>query len=563
MQDATATQNDTRGPLGPEGARIVRHMRHIMLWPVYLNPLPDDAPVDNHFELLRSDAPDSPWRQIDDEFGDPSEFQERHYNEFVTFLPPVQRFLYGQGLGKAVRQIYGESPIKVLRRNDITRVRLTLDKDDTPVEFEIKHIDVYFYFDIDVALLTIEIAANDVPIDVAQKSLFRMGRAYPAYWENDGSGGHCPWACEWLDAAGEVLARSDYENRDKFLSFVCQHRAPAVASHWQYLLSPFVLHHSDAKGFGRFRQLEYYRMPYMAFLAFDNPGELTRADHVRFGLGAEPGVGAELPYSQSYLAEFEDRFVYDRYCHTGPEIASGMSGTRFLATGHTLLVIGDAQDPFFMHANGFLGRFRHQHFLLFMVAHFQKAALRMFSDRLVAIVSALDVKDLEAKSVFRRDIRLALENFLRFEHRYWFHEISNQAQARELFQMTQRHLELDALHHEVRQELHDMSEFLDVEAMRRQNETVVRLTVVTIFGLIGTIVTGFLGMNIIAWAEQPAYWRIAAFLLVLVPTALLTLFMVMRSRRLSEFLDTLSDETLPTSQKLKALGRVWRRPSQG
>ena len=28
---------------------------------------------------------------------DPSEFQERHYREFVTFLPHVQRVLYGEG----------------------------------------------------------------------------------------------------------------------------------------------------------------------------------------------------------------------------------------------------------------------------------------------------------------------------------------------------------------------------------------------------------------------------------------------------------------------------------
>ena len=196
---------------------------------------------------------------------------------------------------------------------------------------------------------------------------------------------------------------------------------------------------------------------------------------------------------------------------------------------------------------------------MFMLAHFQKAAIRMFSDRLVAIVSRLDIKDMEAHNTFRRDIRLALENFLRFEHRYWFHEISNQAQTRELFQMTQRHLGLDALFDEVREELQDMSSFLDVDATRRQNETVVRLTVVTIMGLIGTIVTGFLGMNIIAWADQPAEWRIGVFFLVLVPTMLLTLYLVIKSRRLSEFLDALSDDNVPVGDKLKAVRRLWRK----
>ena len=68
------------------------------------------------------------------------------------------------------------------------------------------------------------------------------------------------------------------------------------------------------------------------------------------------------------------------------------TGTRFMCTGDTLVVIGEAKDRFFMNADGgFLGRFRHQHFLLFLVAHFQKAALHMFSDRLVAAVSRLDI----------------------------------------------------------------------------------------------------------------------------------------------------------------------------
>ena len=36
--------------------------------------------------------------------------------------------------------------------------------------------------------------------------------------------------------------------------------------------------------------------------------------------------------------------------------------------------------------------------------------------------------------------------------------------------MTQQNLDLDALFRDIREELHDMGNFLDVEAMRRQNE---------------------------------------------------------------------------------------------
>ena len=131
--------------------------------------------------------------------------------------------------------------------------------------------------------------------------------------------------------------------------------------------------------------------------------------------------------------------------------------------------------------------------------------------------------------------------------------------SRELFELTRRNLELDVLYREIREELQDMGNFLEVEALRRQNETVVRLTVVTTFGLIGTVTTGFLGMNVLAWAEQPADWRILVFMLVLVATSALTLYTVVKSSRLSEFLEVLSDEQVGWMAKARALARVWRK----
>jgi len=96
---------------------IVRHFRQTFLWPIYLLPIKAQSQIQDHCTYLLECVLASPWQEVADEFtGDPAHFQERHYNEFVTFLPPVQRFLYGQGLGKAVGRGYGESPIRVLRR---------------------------------------------------------------------------------------------------------------------------------------------------------------------------------------------------------------------------------------------------------------------------------------------------------------------------------------------------------------------------------------------------------------------------------------------------------------
>ncbi len=568
-------------PDGAEKKRIT-HMRQILLWPVEL--IPANGRVDGidrvrSWANLLSKAAGSPWSILDDEFGDPKDFQERHYNEFASFLPPVQRFLYGQpldgspkknarasGKADALRPGTGGSAITVLRRCDIAGVRLTLDEGSTPIDYTVAHVDLHLFDDLDIAILAVEVYANDIDFDTGLEALFRFGRAYPAYWEPDGRGGHCPWQVEWLDVSGKTLSVSDYQNRSKFLAFVCEHRAPAIAAHWEFMLAPLDFHMEKSANRPRFRQLEYYRMPYMVFLALPDPKALSRADHIRLALGNAPGQDGVLPYSSEYLKDFETRYSYDRYLdEPGQALPAGMShGVRYMAAGNTLVTIGSDQDPFFMgEHSGYLSRFRHQHFLMFLIAHIQKAGLRLFSDRLIAAASKLDARDDGSALAFQRTMRVTHEHFLRFAQRAWFHEISNQAQMRELFAMTRKHLELEPLFSEVREELQDMGNFLDMDAMRRQNETVVRLTVVTTFGLMGTVATGLLGMNIIAWAEEPLPWRIGVFVSFLTAIVALTLYTVVKSRRLSEFLDTLSDERASSWQTIKAFFRVWfggRRP---
>ena len=183
----------------------------------------------------------------------------------------------------------------------------------------------------------------------------------------------------------------------------------------------------------------------------------------------------------------------------------------------------------------------------------------MLSDRLVDAVNHLDIQDAESIKRFKRTIRHLKEIFLRFTHRYWFHEISDQAQARALYRMAHEGLGVDRLFSEVREEIQDMAEYLDSDSLRRQANMVIRLTVVTTVGLIGTISTGFLGMNLIAAADAPLLTKLGHFVLVLVPTVALTAYSILKSKRLSDFLEALADERLPAKRKLGALVDVWRR----
>ncbi|HVE49049.1 MAG TPA: CorA family divalent cation transporter [Casimicrobiaceae bacterium] len=537
---------------------LVSHFRQICIWPLQMMPIRSGSRVQEAWEVLEHTEGDHPWRESRDEFsGAPEQYQERHYSEFVTFLPYVRRFLYGEGKGRGA--LPGtESPIRVFRRSDIADMRMTFpDASDTPVTFRVAHIDLCFFYDVDVAILVVELFADNLPLATVQNAMYRFGRAYPTFWTESGAGGHCLAKAEWIGRDGSVLGTSDYDARTSYLEFVGRHRAPRFASHWTWLLEPLVPDNGSMAGLLRYRQIEYARMPILSYLAMDDARALTRADFVRLGLVTGTGASDVLPYSARYIHDFEARYCFDQYWN---EERSGRPGTRFMSCGHGFTLVGDAADPFFVDKDGgLLGQFRHQYFLLFLIPHIHKATLLMLSDRMVEALNHLDIEDAESVKAFKRSIRQLLEVFLRFTHRYWFHQVSDQPAAREIYRLTSSHLGTDSLYAEIRNEIEDMSDYLETDTLRRQANTVVRLTVVTSFGLIGTVVTGFLGMNLFALSEATAFEKIAWFVVVLLPVTTLTFYTIVKSKRLSDFLESLSDERLRPNAKFDSLLNVWRK----
>ncbi|MFZ4288698.1 hypothetical protein [Variovorax sp. HJSM1_2] len=561
----------------------VNHLRQILLWPLRLMPVRgSEGRHAKPWELLAAMGDRSPWQEVVDEYnGSASAFHERHYNEFVTFLPYVQRFLFGEGRrapGQTGSQDHSArgSPMRVFRRHDVAQVRAVTRIGAAPLLLDIVHVDLYFFLDLDLVLLNVEVSVDHLSLDQAQDLLHRFGRGYPAGWDPEGHALHCLASTEWLAADGRVLAKSDAQNREAFMSFVSTHRAPRISAHWAWLLNPLVSDHSEQEGTLRYRQIEYYRMPVMGFLAMDDPRKLTRNDFVRLGLvtgmAAEPSRTESgnfddhnnadspcAPYADSHLQSFEQQYCYDRFWTDG----GAAPRTRYLASGHSLVVVGDARSQFFScRDRGVLAQFRHQHFLVFLIAHFQKAALLMFSDRLAEALKNLNITDPVSIRRFKRTIRDCFASFLRFTHRYWFHEVSEQAHVRALFKMSTGHLGVDPLYDEVKERIAEMNSYLEADSLRRQANTVVRLTVVTIFGLVGTVTTGFLGMNLLAEAEESMTRKLVVFAITFTLTTVLTIYTMMKSKRLSDFLDVLSDERTSLWQKGKALLAVWRSPPE-
>jgi hypothetical protein len=87
---------------------------------------------------------------------------------------------------------------------------------------------------------------------------------------------------------------------------------------------------------------------------------------------------------------------------------------------------------------------------------------------------------------------------------------------------------------------------------------VLRLTVVTILGLIGTVATGVLGMNIIDESSRPILVRMIIFTVCLAATVALTVVTVANSKRFADAIDALSDSRLPWGSKWQAMRRAWK-----
>lgn len=536
---------------------MVCTFRQILLYPLQLTRSPGQSPSTANWEPLL--VPGCVWQEAaDDPAAASPQHRERHYSEFVAFMPDVQRFLYGEGSGASGTPGVVPPALRVFCRRDVASARVTLKPGAAAILFTVPRVELIFFHDVDLAMLAVEFAAENLTLAEAQDTLFRLGRAYPASWDEDGHGVHCCKEIELLDAQGQVLAVADYADKARYIASVCDHRVSDIAAHWSFMLAPLVPEHRDGPGAVPYRLLEQERMPLLAHLAVDEARAIGRDDWVRLGLAAAPGRAGAAPFGAVYLEDFEARYCYDRFWDNGR--GHDHTATRMICSGHAFLMVGEAANPRFVDAErGILAKFDQQYYLLAVIAHFHRATLMAFRDRLVTAMSILSDYAPETVKAFKREIRLTHENFLRFTHRYWFSEVSTQGPAHDIFARWVNLLGTERLFAEVREEVNDMMDYLDSDGLRRQANSVVRLTVVTFFGLIGTIATGFLGMNLIDLTQIPLFEKLLYLVAVLIPVSALTFYTAAKSQRLSEFLETVSDPRLSFRLKLQALKRVWHR----
>ena len=420
-------------------------------------------------------------------------------------------------------------------------------------------MELRFFCDVDVVILAVEIEARDLALEHVQEVMYRFGRAYPSGWTDTGQAWHCPERVEWLDREGRVLATSNYEQREAYLSSVC--RQPSADDCSPLEVSAGATEHgarARMEGPLRCRLVEHNWIPIMAYLAVDDPLSLTANDHARLGLVLPPGDPASAPYAAAFLQDFNQRYCYDRF--HDPLRTGDWIDTRIMCCGHAFVMVGDARQPVVTDLErGLLAQFRHSFFLLGLIAHLHRAALLILSDRLARSIGQLDTERPRASKTSSPRSAGRSRVFLRFSHRYWFYEVTNQAVARDLFRLWSDHSATTRLYGDVREELRDMTEYLDSDMLRRSSATILRLTVVAILSLIGTATTGFLGMNLLDATEAPLVAKTFYFGVVAVLAIALTVYTIVKASRLAEFFDVLADGRLYWRRKLKAFFEVWEK----
>lgn len=540
---SSRSRADARGGKQPSQP-TVSHFRQFVVWPLQL--VSGDGQCSEHgcHEIMDRLVSGHNWHAQEDKFGGESDlFVERHYREFISFLPHVQRFLYGDARVGDEPPSPGDICMRVYWRTDIQSVRVVLHPGDAPVTCRVVHVHLFFFYDVDAVILVCELAADEIPLDSAQKMMQRFGRAYPAGWSENGDPVHCPSLVEWLDAEGKVIAASDYHDRERFMRFVDERRSTCIARHWEFLLSPLVNDASGGAGRLRIREIEYYRMPVMTFLMLEDLSVLRKADYISLALATAPAPRDRdtLPFSERFLNDFEGKHAYERL-YAGGLDAPGIE-TRFLTCGEAFTIVssgssGSLKDP----DRGLLSQFRHQYFLLFLIAHFHRSALLMLADRMVGAIKKLDPRRSSSLNAFRDETFALQENFLRFSQRYLFTEISGRTHIRDLFRMIREHLCIDRLQQEVRSDITDMVHYLDSTTLRKQSGSMHRLTVVTVMGLTGSFATGFLGMNLLSAAEEPLSVKALYFGTIAAMAAVLTALAVVFSSPLSRLLERIAGE---------------------
>jgi hypothetical protein len=517
--------SEAKLPIASEAIKVAE-FRQILMWPLALDMA--KAPSSETMaslvireaeHLVREQQ--QLWRPVKDplfhlqhEVGgkdsDPNHRQEP-YAEFVYFHDFVQRFLYPKDAKPE------QALLHLFRRTDIQGVRISQWVGSGMKEFTLKVDRCNLYlFPVGVAMLAVEVTSiADHPEGLLLSEVLYLQdtfrRCYTPYFDGQDARG-VPSSVQWLGANGTSIGMPSLpQSLNAARDFAVLNRQPPMFSHWMDLLPlnvPGRVGHNDTSS-NMWRHIVDERIPIMTYVrlaevkAADGTAEFAgknlerveRGDLTRLCFADTPGPAGSYPYDEEFLSKFDDENCYGRYKSWGTlHMFSGYSYAVIVAEGKDR-----ERNPY---NEIIVHHFRHMYFQMAMIAHMEQAAYLAFSSRVSqAVADASAAKQLRSLA-FKERIVSIQEEFLRFVQLFRFTGLSNQIQAKEMFDLWRKHLRLQPLYEDVRDELNSATAFLFAAESRQQTTAATRLNKIAIAGVLLSLVFSFLGMNLIWDAES-------------------------------------------------------------
>lgn len=487
--------------------------------------------------------------QEDEYIGGFGQFYEWYYQEFVIFKFYVQCFLYGVG--------NSDLCMKVLCCEDVKCLWVQMYEGVMLCELEVVYVDLYFFDDVDLVILNVELLVDELVFEEVQELMYCFGCVYFGGWDVMGSFLYVLCYVEWLDCDGCVLVVLDGVDCEVFIQYVYWYCVLCIVVYWVFL---FYLLLSEYEEFMYYFdqvlcywQVELYCMLLMVYLVLNELCMLVCVDFICLGFVVVLGEQGLL-LSEGSMVDFEVCYCWDQFWYDGGSVLQMC----YLCLGKMLVVVGWVDVEFFCCCDcGVLVQFCYQYFMIFLIVYFQKVVLLVYLDCLVEVLWWLDIGDLESVKCFKCVICVGFEGFLCFMYCYWFYLIFEQVQVCLFYVMCLQYLEFEVLYVEVKQCISDFVSYLEVDSLCCQVNIVVWLMVVMIFGLIGMIMIGFFGMNLLVEVDVLMWWCIVIFMVIIVLMIWLMLYMIVKFKCFLDFFDVVLDEWLFGWMKLKVFLGVW------
>ena len=523
----------------------MRAFRTAFFWPLALDPrrlAGDESDRQTCIKEAINAVPKETWERLNDPLlhahGLPSEKPNSKdradaYAEFAYYHDFVQRFLF------TPRQVGASRPdaMTVFRRKDLTRACVALqpvsDNDHAVSRTFDMRVDriLLYVFTIGVAILIAELSTDNdcpliqytdvngepvpnrepCPLNLADVQDFNDAarRAFPPFFDPGDAPGLSPLAFTWSKDGREWWPASPPAPVDRVDALLARDNSRFIKPfEWWSALLP----ENDAWRLGglgdacaAWRHFSDDRMPILSWISVTaKDGDaacyyraIRKGDWMRLCFVDSSGAD---PYA--YDPDFLDRtwkdHVYDRF-HDIPDAKGSppekRTGSRYLVSGYALIAVG---------CGGFFdtliqGHMRRHYYQMMLLSQFELGAMLSFSSRISHAVEEY-ARD-RSEEEFAAALSEIEHDFLQYVHRFRFTGLTGQLQGIELLDMLRKHMRLNIIYDDLREEVTTANDFLAARSQARQTRAATRLSVVAAMGVAGGLAFSFLGMNVLTGVE--------------------------------------------------------------